>query len=129
MKFSFNEIFGDEYTLLSAEYINSKTPVIVRHNKCGHIFYPTPNNLLSKKTGYPKCANNLLLSQEDFERKVKEKYGDDYIILSKYTGLKNKIKVRHKCGNIFEIIAESLLYENKNGGCHECAHMKFLERS
>lgn len=31
----------DEYEVLNEEYINNKTPIKMRHNKCGHIFGKT----------------------------------------------------------------------------------------
>lgn len=48
--------YKDEYIVLG-EYINSKTPILMKHNipECGHEWAPIPNNLL-KGTECPICA-------------------------------------------------------------------------
>lgn len=49
------DVFGDEYTAVS-QYIHSKHPIDIKHNKCGNIWTTTPNPLL-KGHGCPYCAH------------------------------------------------------------------------
>ncbi len=68
------EMYGGEYTVLSS-YINSKTPVRIRHNSAAcnwHEYFPTPNNFL-RGAGCPACSGSpsfpemcLLLVLHDF---------------------------------------------------------------
>ena len=53
------EMYGREYTVLSS-YINSKTPVRIRHNSAAcnwHEYFPTPNNFL-RGAGSPACSGS-----------------------------------------------------------------------
>ena len=45
------------------------------------------------------------LTQEEYVKRVYERYGDEYTVLGEYTGNKNPIKVQHNCGHIFDPIA------------------------
>lgn len=50
------ELVGDEYEVLG-EYVNSKTPIKMRHSKCGETFHPIPNNFL-KGSRCPRCRES-----------------------------------------------------------------------
>ena len=47
------ELTGDEYEVLS-EYISAKTPIVIKHNNCGHVYNVSPSNFLSGKR-CPQC--------------------------------------------------------------------------
>lgn len=47
------ELYKNKYTVLS-EYINSKTKITVKHNKCGHTWKVVPSSLIYGY-GCPKC--------------------------------------------------------------------------
>lgn len=50
-------------------------------------------------------------TQEEFEKQFFDLVGDEFSIVGKYTGDKNKIAVKHnQCNNIFEIKANILLH-------------------
>lgn len=44
----------NEYTLLE-EYINNNTPILIKHNKCGHEYKVSPSNFKSGRR-CPKCS-------------------------------------------------------------------------
>lgn len=50
------EMVGIEYSLLN-EYVNSRTYVIMRHNKCGYE-YPVKPNAFNNGRRCPKCSRN-----------------------------------------------------------------------
>jgi ssDNA-binding Zn-finger/Zn-ribbon topoisomerase 1 len=60
------------------------------------------------------------LSHKEYDDRVRLKHGDKIKVLSEYTGMKNKIRVRHNvetCGFEWEAIAEDI----QNGkGCPKC---------
>ena len=49
------KIHGDLYDYSLVEYINTETNVSIRCKKHDELFYPTPNNHLSKESGCPIC--------------------------------------------------------------------------
>lgn len=96
-------LVGDEYTFLE-EYINSRTSILVRHNKCGNIYKVRPSNFIQGHR-CPKCslerANKLKRKNpNDFKKEVYDLVSNEYTFLEEYIDCKTKIKVRHnKCGN------------------------------
>ncbi|HGD0580667.1 TPA: hypothetical protein ACH354_002330 [Clostridium perfringens] len=57
-------------------------------------------------------------THEEFVQEVREKYGDEYVLLDVYTGANIKIKVRHnKCGYEWMVRPSSLL---RGKGCPIC---------
>lgn len=117
--------YSDEYTILE-DYINSQIKILVRHNKCGYNWKITPNSLLRGR-GCPVCGNKKRILtkrkiHDEFVQEVKEKYGDEYIILGKYINSKTKILVKHNCKKCnyhkWEITPNSLL---QGYGCPVCA--------
>lgn len=49
-------ICGNEYSLLSTDYVNMRTKVKMRHNVCGTIFEVRPDAFFREK-GYTRCPN------------------------------------------------------------------------
>lgn len=90
------DLFKDEYSILGDTYINNRSGILTRHNICGHEWSPRPDNL---KAGYgcPKCKGGSTFTQEMFEEKVKEIYGDEYTVLGDYINNKTDILIRHNC--------------------------------
>jgi len=97
---------GDEYTFLE-EYINTNTPLKVKHNLCGNIYNVTPNTFLNKKCRCRKCitefnAKNRRKSNDEFLKEIKNQVGDEYTFLEEYINDKTKLKVKHNlCGNVY----------------------------
>ena len=51
-----NNLYGEEYTPIE-KYIDSMTPILVRHTNCGKIYKTKPHNLLTNKGGHcPVCG-------------------------------------------------------------------------
>lgn len=109
-----NKLFehvGDEYELLDI-YRNNKneTRLVLKHNICFDTYDVSPYKFFVKKS---RCQNKeckhqrktkqRLKTDEQFHKEVFDLYGDEYKILSKYTGKDNKIKILHTiCGRVFE---------------------------
>lgn len=119
------EKYGDEYTVLGT-YVNAKTNVFVRHNKCGKSFYVGVSTIL-KKTSCPHCnkeflRNKFMKKQETFETELQTLYPNKFNILSKYEGTDKKILLRHNSSNCnfceFETMPCVIL---RNGNCPICS--------
>lgn len=105
-------IYKEEYTVLSEEYINNKTPILIRHNceSCNNYeYYTKPNNILSGKK-CPICANKIRgeKSRRDnyLNNLLNNAYdGEEYEWLQQYNyNNKEKLLIKHKkCGEIYKV--------------------------
>jgi len=123
-----NEVYnlvGDEYTVLSSEYSNNKTKILIRHNKCNYEWKTSPNAFLSNKRNCPNCnSNNTLLSTEEFKNRVYNLVGNEYTVLGDYKNTSTKILMKHnKCNHEYEVRPRDF---TKNGGnrCPICSKSK-----
>lgn len=111
------KLVGDEYTFLEP-YVNSRTAILVRHNKCGKISKMEPNNFLSgARCKY--CAHNVKLTTQQVKERIKKMYGNEYTLLSEYKGMNHRIKVMHnKCGYVYTVGAINFLLSKQR--CPKC---------
>lgn len=64
-------------------------------------------------------------THEQYIAEVKEIWGDEYQVLTTYTGSKYKVKVLHKeCGTTYEVRADGLL---AGYGCQQCGFKKITK--
>ena len=102
-----------EYIVLS-EYIQSEK-IKIRH-KCGYEFYIMPSKLLTRKI-CAKCNKKVHKDTDYFKKEIKDKFGNEFLVLGEYTGAKNKVKMKHnKCGSIYESHPPTIL-RSGTGGC------------
>ena len=58
-------------------------------------------------------------TQEEFARKIQDKFGDDYVVVGEYINWKTPVDVMHKpCGRVIPISPDCL--NKPHGGCVEC---------
>lgn len=58
------------------------------------------------------------MTNSEFRKRVKQKHGDRFEIISSYHGMRSKVKIKcNKCGWIGEVIAGNLLSHNYGPGC------------
>ena len=96
------ENYGDNIKTLSP-YINSRTKIKVKCNKCGNEWSALSSSLLRGR-GCKKCHTlNQRKTNDKFSEEFVKNYGDKYELLSDYINAKIKIKVKCKlCDNIWE---------------------------
>lgn len=105
---------GDEYTFLEP-YQNNKTKIMCKHNKCGYEWKVTPVSFLHNER-CPTCR--VLYNSNKFMNKLFKKFGNEYKILTEYSGMDSKIKVKHTiCDNEYETTPTNVLYGKS---CHFC---------
>lgn len=96
------DLVGDEYTFLDT-YVNAKTKLRVKHNKCGNIYKVKPNIFLSGSRCH-YCFGNDKKTDVQFKKEVFDLVGNEYIFLDPYINSYTKIRVKHnKCGNIYKV--------------------------
>lgn len=117
-KIKFENRSNGEYELLS-DYELSCKKIRIKHLLCGTIFEMKANNFLQGQ-GCPECSKNIIKikntrSDEEYKSMIKEIYGDEYSVASKYINSYEKIDIIHNvCGNKFSITAQSMLNTNYN---------------
>jgi len=117
-----------------SEYVGIHDKLTAKHVTCGHEWEVTPGTLLNIDKPSDSCPNccrdKTTKTHEDFVKQAFEKYGEEYVILSKYKSAHKKIKVKHTtCGTEYSTIAR------KMGKCPLCTgagqlrtHEDFIKR-
>lgn len=101
-------IVGNEYELLG-EYINTNTPILFKHNVCGHLFKMSPKAFIIQgqrcpKERYAKSAKSNSIPYEEVQTKVKILGKGNYKITGKYVKSTQKVTFKHNiCGKSFEL--------------------------
>lgn len=109
--------------LLSTEYINSNEKLLLLCS-CGEVFevafkhFKFSKQKQCKKCGYKNGKKKQAYTQDDFTNIVKEKLGEDYIVLGQYKNNKTKIKMFHKtCGKEYEQVASKIIQGQRCSHC------------
>jgi len=106
-----------EYSLMG-EYINSKTKVKIKHNKCGYEYEVTPHDFLGGNR-CPKCAGKLNKNTEIFKQEVFDLVGDEFTVSGEYVNSQTKLKIKHnKCGYEYEVRPTRFLNGDR---CPKCS--------
>ena len=87
--------YPGKYEVLG-EYVNSRTPIRVKHCGCGHITEATPEALLQGK-GCKICNHSPKLSEKEYSKLLSDKF-PDFTYVSGYEKLASIVTLRHKCG-------------------------------
>ena len=116
------DLVGDEYTFLDS-YVNAKTKLRIKHNKCNNVYEVRPNDFLNGKR-CPFCArinmrNKLIKTDAQFRQDVKNEVGTEYTFLDKYINSSIKIRVKHnKCGSTYKVEPNSFLQGKRCPYCY-----------
>jgi len=122
------EKHGDNFTFLE-EFINSKTPIKCKCNKCNYIWKKAPYELIIRGTGCPNCSSlsgkgrKISFTEKDFENKLIDLFGENpYEFITPFKGYKERITVKCKeCGYIFDAKPSNLTLKTlKHPTCSNC---------
>lgn len=117
LKKKIEELVGDEYSVVG-KFVNARTKIEMKHNKCGHVYKVAPSTFISGSR-CPKCFKSVAYSTEEFKRKALEAMGQNYCIIGEYNNMNTKIKVKHLvCGSEYEVLPTNFLRGN---GCPTCS--------
>lgn len=120
-------MYGNEYSVIG-KYITAKTPIKIKHNKCGKTFEIRPDNFLHGRQcplhRYERSAKNNSLSYDEVKQKIYNLVGKEYTLLSnEYINAREKILFRHNvCGNNFKMSFDN--FSSKNQRCPKCKSSK-----
>lgn len=110
------KLVGNEYTFLE-KYINNKTKIKVKHNKCGHEYYVQPGNFLYGKR-CPICSQYK--STEEFKNEVDKLSNGEYELVSEYKGYDKSVYIKHKkCDHVYKTTPSYFISGSR---CLKCAH-------
>jgi len=116
---------GDEYELISKEYIEAHSKLEILHEFCGDVFQMSWANFQQGQR-CPKCSLkkrglNQTLPFETIKTKIDSV--ENYKLLSdEYVNAKSKLKILHKfCGDVFQM---SWGHFNAGHRCPECDRKK-----
>lgn len=124
--------WGNDYTLLS-EYVNSDTPIKVKHNKCGNIYMTRPADFIRGhgclKCSYVERASKIGVNQRtplsEVKKSIKDILGDQYVVLTKdsdYKGNRQHISIKHlTCGHVYKARYSDI--QRGHTGCPYCAKL------
>lgn len=114
-----NNLIGNEYLLIS-DYTKNTANITIKHITCNNTFESSLVNLRKTKKKCPYCNNEKFgkMNNKIFLQRVNLQYGDEFIILSEYKGIHEKVLVQHKCGYIWKITPNNLL--NRKRSCPKC---------
>lgn len=111
------DIVGDEYSVLSTEYINTHSVLTFRNNRCGHTFERTFNNF----KGYhqcPICNENKKINTIEKLRNLINSTNEYLLLDDEFKGSQYKYQIKHlTCGHIFGMRSNSFQQGKR---CPEC---------
>lgn len=113
------DLVGDKYTFLEP-YVNKRTKIKAKHNKCGHIYEVAPGSFLSgRRCSY--CNGGIKKTDEQFKEEIFNLVGNEYNFLDNYINNHTKIRVKHnECGHIYKVEPNDFLQGSRcpycNGG-------------
>ena len=115
------ELVGNEYEVLS-EYINTVSPITLKHNICGRVYETKPSYFLSGSRCY-ECAIKLRGERRNkthaqFVEEVFSLVGDEYEVIGSYTKAVDKIILKHNvCGTEYDVTPNGFLGGRR---CRKC---------
>lgn len=114
-------IHGDKYDYSKTEYQGCKKKVCIICKEHGE-FWQTPDNHINSKQGCPKCANNIILTTQEFIEKARKIHGDKYDY-SKVNYINNHTNITIIC-SIHGEFDQLPLNHLKGEGCYECGRVR-----
>ena len=117
------KIHGDKYDYSMINYVNNRTPIKIKCNICGNVFYSIPSNHLAGK-GCKKCANIQVslknrLSKEEFVKRAVSLYGEDYNY-DQVDYVNSEIKVKIYCNKHKRYFYQTPAGHMYSRGCPSC---------
>ena len=114
-------IHGDKYDYSKTEYQGCKKKVCIICPEHGE-FWQSPDNHINSKQGCPKCANNVILTTQEFIERVRKIHGDKYDY-SKVNYINNHTNITIIC-SIHGEFDQLPLNHLKGEGCYECGRVR-----
>lgn len=115
--------FGKGTFTLLGRYVNSSTPIKMKHNICGHIVSPRPNDIKRYKTGCSYCQGinkRNVTTKDEISRKILDR-NTNLAYVSGYSGIDSTIVVKCTKHDVeFETAAVRATRKSIDIGCSLC---------
>lgn len=109
-----DKIHDEQYIIIDKKYNGCKKLHIFYHKSCNTFFIETPNIVSHKNFACPKCSKTRRKTDYEFKNEVYNLYGEEYEVIERYEGNKQRIKIKHNiCGNILFTKPNSFLSRYK----------------
>jgi predicted Zn-ribbon and HTH transcriptional regulator len=105
---------GNEYKF-SGEYLGNKVKMKVRHS-CGYEYDVRPINF-TNGSRCPMCSGLMKKDTQSFISDAEKIHGKEYEIVGEYVNSDTRIRVRHSCGNEYEVLPHRFLAGDR---CLDC---------
>lgn len=119
---------GEDFELVS-EYNGKESPVTILHKTCGREFTVLAKTFIKYKKCYachpPQVSGNqgvYAKTESQYMEEVRNKFGDEWILIDEYKGTTKKIRHQHKCGFIINC-SPCIFLKNKHN-CLKCGNYK-----
>ncbi|MBS4893807.1 MAG: DUF2726 domain-containing protein [Veillonella parvula] len=88
------QLVGNEFDVLG-EYVNTDVPIAMLHKKCGNIIHITPHSFL-RGSRCKYCSHpSYRKTTEQYINEVKNIWGNEYLVIGEYVGVKHPIELIH----------------------------------
>ncbi|AST99899.1 HNH endonuclease [Bacillus phage PBS1] len=124
------DLVGDEYTVLG-EYTGTNNKIKMKHEKCSHEYYVSPNGFLNAGNRCPlhkseRISKRKNKTTEMFIKEVYDLVGDEYTVLGEYINSSKLVLLRHNiCNKEFKKRPNDFL--SKGSRCPDCTK-KLIKR-
>lgn len=121
--------------IVTSQYLSNKEPITVKHVSCGTEFTSIPMRVM-RGQGCPNCYSKKKKTTSEFKEEIFKLVGDEYSILSEYSGCKVKVTFKHSCGNTFNMNPDDFLQGQRCPKCSRSSaafktrksHNEFIEK-
>ena len=86
-------LVGDEYEVIG-KYINARTKIKMKHNKCLNYINPIPDDFLSGKRCKFCQHRSFKKTTEEFQNEIDEIIHNRYKVIEEYKNCKTEIKIK-----------------------------------
>lgn len=126
-----SEEFSEELKLMGLEaldtFINFKTNLQVRNNRCGHTYYINPGHLLYERIG-TRCSVCAAVGNTR-DRFFSALIANDLIIKTEYTTTQNPVTILNSaCGHEYPVTPNNLVHGGSGVTCRVCHPLDIVSR-
>ena len=109
----------DKYEILETiRNANHQLLYTCKCKKCGRIATHALDSFIKNTCRCEGPGNHY--TEEEFKAQLQQKYGEEYILLSPFSGVNTKSLFKHSCGFVWSVTPSHILYNGT--GCPKCSY-------
>lgn len=110
------------------QYQGNTVKILHKHLICGYEWRRTPKDML-RGHGCPKCNGKLARTNDEFKEILLKQHHGDFTLIEPYVKYDQKVKLKHKCGYIFETFPSTILVAKLGYGCPRCSKRHYFKKN